>query len=64
MDRYDAPVSLLTDEAPTEADLAAFVLVLREKPELAGCLAEDLVTEEAWSRASAPERSAASFLTS
>lgn len=62
MKRYDELVSLLMDGEPTGEELQELELILRENPDLAEDLRQQLMIWERWSQEAAPERSMDSFV--
>lgn len=62
MKRYEELVSLLMDGEPTEDELHELEQLLKQDPELADDLRQQLVIWERWSHEVAPERSVDSFV--
>ncbi len=62
MKSYEELVSLLLDGEPTADDLAELEQILKENPERAEDLREQLIAWETWSQSVAPERSPEAFL--
>ena len=62
MTRYEELVSLYMDGEPTQAELNELCGMLREDPELAKDLRDQLILWEAWSQEVAPERSVEAFM--